>query len=174
MDATELMTEIIAVHKKMDFSKIFNRIFPFNSTEFQMMKIIMEAEEKQEPIISSDVARSLGITRSAVSQMVKKLEERHVLVRETNENDKKSANLRLSPAAREYYDKIKDEITRYYVEIVDEIGYDNMVTFLETYLKIVSAIYERRSDPDREKPADGNPFETYKENMHGTDYFAAE
>lgn len=156
MEADELMQEILAVHKSMDFSKLFNRIFPFNPTEFQMMKIVLEAEQKHESIISSDIARSLGITRSAVSQMVKKLEDRNILVRETNENDKKSANLRLSQSSRAFYIDVKNEIVKCYTDIVEEIGYDKMVDFLETYLKIANAF----SEYYRKHSALGNREET--------------
>ena len=81
MEAEQLMQEIFNIARKLDEIKVFHNVLPFNNTELQMMKVIALADEAGEKVISSDIARSIGITRSAVSQMVKKLEDKNVVVR---------------------------------------------------------------------------------------------
>ena len=71
MEAEQLMQEIFNIARKLDEIKVFHNVLPFNNTELQMMKVIALADEAGEKVISSDIARSIGITRSAVSQMVK-------------------------------------------------------------------------------------------------------
>ena len=70
MEAEQLMQEIFNIARKLDEIKVFHNVLPFNNTELQMMKVIALADEAGEKVISSDIARSIGITRSAVSQMV--------------------------------------------------------------------------------------------------------
>ena len=78
MEADQILQDIFGIARKLDEIKVFHNILPFNNTELQFMKVIVLADEAGKRVISSDIARSLGITRSAVSQMVKKLEDEKI------------------------------------------------------------------------------------------------
>lgn len=81
MEGSNLMQEMYAIGKRLEELKIFHRARPFNNTEMQMMREIIAAKERGSRVISSGLAKLLGITRSAVSQMVKKLESKGVVRR---------------------------------------------------------------------------------------------
>ena len=75
MDNNEVMQEIYSICKKFEEMRLFSNKVPFNSSELQLLKQVVLARATGKRLISSEIARRLGITRSAVSQMVNKLEE---------------------------------------------------------------------------------------------------
>ena len=105
MEGSNLMQEIYAIGKRLEELKIFHRAMPFNNTEMQMMREIIAAKERGSRVISSGLAKLLGITRSAVSQMVKKLESKGVVRRVPDSRDKKIAYIELSEKARSIYEE---------------------------------------------------------------------
>ena len=129
-EADRLLQEVFGIARKLDEIKVFHNILPFNNTELQFMKVIVLAEEEGKRVISSDIARSLGITRSAVSQMVKKLEEQNVIVRIPAENDKKSSHVVLSKGARAAYECVKDYMNAFTCQIVDRVGVEEITGFI--------------------------------------------
>ena len=106
VEASELLKEIYSIAHRLEGVSVFNRALPFNDTEMQMMKEIVRVNESGGRIISSKLAKSLCITRSAVSQMVTKLEARGVVRRVPDETDKKIAYIELSDSARCVYEKM--------------------------------------------------------------------
>ena len=74
MNANELMQEIYNIAKRLGDTRIFNNAFSFNNSEMQLLREIVMEAGKGKKIISSRLAERLGITRSAISQMVNKLE----------------------------------------------------------------------------------------------------
>lgn len=51
-------------------------IYPFNNTEMRLIGTIILNDECGKKLISTQIADNLGITRSAVSQIVNKLEKK--------------------------------------------------------------------------------------------------
>ena len=142
MEADQILQDIFGIARKLDEIKVFHNILPFNNTELQFMKVIVLADEAGKRVISSDIARSLGITRSAVSQMVKKLEDEKIIVRVPAENDKKSSHVMLSPAARTAYERMKDYMNAFVQQIVDRVGYDEIRRFIDGMNKIIDIFNE--------------------------------
>lgn len=142
MEADQILQDIFGIARKLDEIKVFHNILPFNNTELQFMKVIVLADEAGKRVISSDIARSLGITRSAVSQMVKKLEDEKIIVRVPAENDKKSSHVMLSPAARTAYERIKDYMNAFVQQIVDRVGYDEIRRFIDGMNKFIDIFNE--------------------------------
>lgn len=142
MEGSNLMQEMYAIGKRLEELKIFHRAMPFNNTEMQMMREIIAAKERGSRVISSGLAKLLGITRSAVSQMVKKLEDEKIIVRVPAENDKKSSHVMLSPAARTAYERMKDYMNAFVQQIVDRVGYDEIRRFIDGMNKFIDIFNE--------------------------------
>lgn len=142
MEADQILQEVFNIARKLDEIKVFHNVLPFNNTELQFMKVIVLADEAGKRVISSDIARSLGITRSAVSQMVKKLEDEKIIVRIPAENDKKSSHVVLSPDARAAYERMKDYMNAFVQQIVDRVGYDEIRQFIGGMNKFIDIFNE--------------------------------
>lgn len=79
LDNNKTMQEIYSICKKFEEMRLFSKKIPFNSSELQLLKQVVVASEQGQKLISSEIARRLGTTRSAVSQMVNKLEEKNIV-----------------------------------------------------------------------------------------------
>ena len=139
MDANYLVRAIYNIAKRLDDMKIFKHTFPFNNTEMEIMKEIVHVKEEGGRIISSDLAKELGVTRSAVSQIVNKLEKQNVVRRVPDERDRKIAYIELSESARGIYEKIKDEINRVMGEIIAKLGEKKVQDFIDYADEFVGA-----------------------------------
>ena len=75
----------------------------YNDTELRLISEIVSAMYEGKRLISTQLASSLGLTRSAVSQIVNRLEGQGVLQRVSDEVDKKIAYVELAEGVLEKY-----------------------------------------------------------------------
>ena len=89
--------------KKMETFSVVNKKARFNHTEMRMLGEILSAEYLHERLISTQLANRLGVTRSAVSQIVNRMEESGVVKRVADEVDRKIAYVELTDEAKALY-----------------------------------------------------------------------
>ncbi len=130
MDANELMQSVYNIAHRLDEIRIFKRDFPFNNTEMQMMQEVVAAKEEGRRIISSGLAKKLGVTRSAISQIVSKLEQRGVVRRMPDGKDRKKAYIELSEGALKIYNEFKERANRIMLEVSQKLGEKKVEAFI--------------------------------------------
>lgn len=101
MESYELLLRLIQRSKEMDEYEYPMGKRDMSKTEFRLLREVLLEERSGRKIISSELARRLRVTRSAVSQIVSKLEEQNILQRIPSHEDKKIAYIGLSPQAKE-------------------------------------------------------------------------
>ena len=67
----------------------------FNNSEMRMLEEIVAADKKGERLISTELADKVGVTRSAISQMVNRLSAKGLVKRVPDDVDKKIAYIEL-------------------------------------------------------------------------------
>ena len=150
MEGSNLMQEMYAIGKRLEELKIFHRAMPFNNTEMQMMREILAAKERGSRVISSGLAKLLGITRSAVSQMVKKLESKGVVRRVPDSRDKKIAYIELSDKARSIYEESRARVNGLLERIVAKLGEEKVEHFITGTNEFIDAFCEATEEADAE------------------------
>lgn len=150
MEGSNLMQEMYAIGKRLEELKIFHRAMPFNNTEMQMMREIIAAKERGSRVISSGLAKLLGITRSAVSQMVKKLEAKGVVRRVPDSRDKKIAYIELSENARSIYEESRARVNGLLERIVAKLGEEKVEHFITGTNEFIDAFCEATEEADAE------------------------
>lgn len=150
MEGSNLMQEIYAIGKRLEELKIFHRAMPFNNTEMQMMREIIAAKECGSRVISSGLAKLLGITRSAVSQMVNKLESKGVVRRVPDSRDKKIAYIELSDKARSIYEESRARVNGLLERIVAKLGEEKVEHFITGTNEFIDAFCEATEEADAE------------------------
>lgn len=150
MEGSNLMQEMYAIGKRLEELKIFHRAMPFNNTEMQMMREIIAAKERGSRVISSGLAKLLGITRSAVSQMVKKLESKGVVRRVPDSRDKKIAYIELSEKARSIYEESRARVNGLLERIVAKLGEEKVEHFITGTNEFIDAFCEATEEADAE------------------------
>lgn len=142
MDNNLLMKEIYSICKKFEEMRLSSKKIPFNNSELQLLRQIIVAGQQGERLISSDIARRLGITRSAVSQMVNKLEQKDVVHRVPDEHDRKIAYIELSSNAYKYYERLRGDTNYFLEKLIDKIGENEMTDFIHTANVFIDALDE--------------------------------
>ena len=94
--------------------------------------------ERGKRIISSRLAEALGITRSAVSQMVNKLETKGVVRRVPDERDRKIAYIELSDKACAMYESFKEQVLGCLSKIIARMGEERVRHFMEEAQEFIS------------------------------------
>lgn len=150
MEGSNLMQEMYAIGKRLEELKIFHRAMPFNNTEMQMMREIIAAKERGSRVISSGLAKLLGITRSAVSQMVNKLESKGVVRRVPDSRDKKIAYIELSDKARSIYEESRARVNGLLERIVAKLGEEKVEHFITGTNEFIDAFCEATEEVDAE------------------------
>ncbi len=96
---------------------------PCSVAQIQVLEYILENEEKNQKM--AEVANRLGISPSAFSKNVKKMEEKGLLDRYHSVNNKKDVIIKASPLGRkvyqEYVDSLWERRFKKTFEILDEI-----------------------------------------------------
>lgn len=149
MDANGLLQAVYAIGKRLYDAKLFGR-GPFNQTEMQMMREILAAREQGKRIISSRLAKMLGITRSAVSQMVNKLEKKGVVCRVPDAKDRKIAYIELSEKACAVYEDFKNQVNAFLSKIISRMGEERVEHFMAEAREFISVYDEAAREMEQE------------------------
>lgn len=109
----------------------------FNNTEMRLIGFVIYNDELGKKVISTQIARNLGITRSAVSQMVNRLSERGVVQRTPSEFDRKIAYIELSDASRAEYEEQKVKMEETLQKVSAIMGEADMSEFIRLLNKFI-------------------------------------
>lgn len=123
-------TERLAVTKKN------NR---FNDTEMRLLGVILGEKRKGRRLISTQIAERLGVTRSAISQIVNRLEGQGVVKRVADDVDKKIAYIEVTDETLTAYAKILRQCRSLIGDVVEEFGaerFEAMCVEVEEFLFI--------------------------------------
>lgn len=149
MESNEFLHEIYQIRKRLEEIRLFDRDLPFNGTEMQMIREIVLAKESGKRIISSKLAKILGVTRSAVSQMVNKMEARGVVCRVADATDRKIAYIELSKGALEVYGQMKERMNTFLAQIQKRLGEKKVAVFLSSaneFIDTCEAVLKNMAD----------------------------
>ena len=104
-ETNEYLTQFMQILRKIENLDLFAATAKFSKTEFRILREIVTENERGNQIISSELARRIGVTRSAVSQIVNKMEKEGVIKRAFSPDNKKIAYVQLSERTRGVYEE---------------------------------------------------------------------
>ena len=99
----EYLLKIFSIAKKMENISLVDRNTCLNDSELRMLGEIFMAKREGKRLISTQLADRLNITRSAISQMVNKLEKDGIVQRVPDAVDRKIAYVELTDEAKALY-----------------------------------------------------------------------
>ena len=103
----------------------------FNDTELRLIGAVLTAKAHGERLISTRLADILGITRSAVSQIVNRLEERGVVKRVADKVDRKIAYIEASEDVLEKYQQEMKIYATFMGNVVKKYGAEKFQALCE-------------------------------------------
>ncbi len=116
----------------------------YSNTEIRLMNEIVYAAGEGERLISTRLAERLGITRSAISQIVSKLEKDGVVRRIPDETDKKIAYVELTEKAMESYASVMELYADFIGKVIARMGtakLNRMLALVEEFHDAVEEAY---------------------------------
>lgn len=135
--------KILEMSKKLRELSFSQADPPFNHSEIRMINEILFAKMRGERLISTQIAKKIGLTRSAVSQMVNRLEERNIVRRVADDVDRKIAYIELSDFALEKYADERNFYSQFVQNLIAEFGkekLDKLLELFDNFIQTVSTI----------------------------------
>ncbi len=133
----EYLSKLFAMLRKRDDMIVIPNKTCLNKTEFRLVAEIAGAKALGERYISTQLAKRLGITRSAISQIVNNLAEKNIVKRVPDEIDQKIAYIELTDGILEQYKPDIDGFLDFVESLVEEFGEDR---FNEMYSELNALI----------------------------------
>lgn len=133
MEINEYLIKCFQLMRNMENIDFFAGVHELSRTEFRLLREVILEAEKGKSIISSELARRLGITRSAVSQLVTKMEKDGIVNRVASPTDRKIAYIRLSENSRVVFEEQCRKANATMERIVAEVGEDKVRDFFNLY-----------------------------------------
>ncbi len=127
MELNDYAQRLFSTLSEIDALKLLGEPEGLSRTESRLLKEVVSERARGRDIISSELARRLGITRSAVSQLVTKLEERGLVARTAAPDDRKIAYIRLSENALAELERKCEEANALLSECAVRFGKDRML-----------------------------------------------
>ena len=139
MEINKYLVKLIEVAKGLEKLDFFMGQATLSKTEFRILQEVIMEQERGKDIISSELARRLGITRSAVSQIVTKLENENIVKRTAAEFDRKIAYIRLSDYAQSMFVKQCERANSAMEELGKQFGTERLDKFIDEYDELCKA-----------------------------------
>ena len=133
MEINEILIRLIHTTKEVEGFDFFMGEAELTKTEFRLIREDILERKKGGEIISSELAKRLGVTRSAISQIVMKLENKGIVKRVPSKTDKKIAYVRLSDAAESAFERHCLCANRFMQEVISEFGEERMNNLVAEY-----------------------------------------
>lgn len=133
MEINEVCLRLMQTTKEFESLDFFMGEADLTKTEFRLLREVLLERKRGGEIISSELARRLGVTRSAISQIVTKLEAKQLVKRVASPTDKKIAYVRLSDSAEETFMKNCVCANEFMQNVIEAFGADRMKAFLREY-----------------------------------------
>ena len=118
----------------------------FNATEIRLMGEVLLAEYEGRRLISTRLAEILGITRSAVSQIVNNLEKEGVIRRVPDEVDRKIAYIEVTEEALEKYSNDLRLGAEFAGNVVKKFGEEKFATLYVLLKEFTTLIEEEKKN----------------------------
>ena len=121
----------------------------FSDTELRLIAEVSAASYENNRLISTQIADRLGITRSAVSQIVNNLEKRGVVKRVADEVDRKIAYIELTEETYAAYEKEWNLCMQFAGKCVKKFGEDKFTQMCDLFNEFFEILETERVEAIR-------------------------
>ena len=93
---------------------------------------------------ATKIAPLMGLEARSLTRLLKSMEEKGLIYRETDKNDKRSVRIRLTKEGRKNKEKAKNTVLRFNEVVREEIDDEKLIAFFDV-LKKINQIIERNN-----------------------------
>ena len=135
--------DIFMMVRRRDALIVAQKNSKFSDTELRMLSEILAAKHKGERLISTELATILGVTRSAISQIVNRLEARGVVKRVADDVDRKIAYIEVTDETLKQYAKEIKTCAEYAGKVVEAFGvekFETLCAMVDEFCKVADEV----------------------------------
>ena len=151
MEINEYLIKSFELMRSLENVDFFAGVSNLSRTEFHLLREVILEAEKWKNIISSELARRLGITRSAVPQIVTKMEQRGIVNRVSSPTDRKIAYICLSESSMAVFEEQCKHANETMKRIVELYGEDKIRTFFNEYVELRKVVDHVMKEREKER-----------------------
>ena len=140
------MYMLFSLMKKREDIVISDKKTQFNSTEIRLLFEILSAKHEGKRLISTRLASLLGITRSAVSQIVNRLEENGVVKRVADDVDRKIAYIEITDETLEIYREDLEKCQDFIERVVQSFGEEKFQTMYSLLNEFIDTLEKEKKN----------------------------
>ncbi len=140
----QYLNMVFTLIKKRDNLVITDKSNRFNDTELRLIGEVLLEKNKGGRLISTQIANRLGVTRSAVSQIVNRLEAEGVVKRVPDDVDRKIAYIEITEESLKTYDKDIKACTNFIGSIVENYGVENFKKMCDMVEEFIHCVNEAK------------------------------
>ncbi len=132
--------DVFNLVKRVENLTVTDKKTKFNDTEIRLIGEVYAAKFAGKRLISTQLAKLLGVTRSAISQIVNRLEEEGLVRRVPDLFDRKIAYIEVSEEAIAAYSEDMKIYVDFIGNIVEKFGaekFDTMCGLVESFVTFV-------------------------------------
>lgn len=138
------LNALFALLKQNNNVIIADRKTHYNDTEIRLLYEVLMAKERGERLISTQIAKLLGVTRSAISQVVNRLETEGAVKRVADDVDRKIAYIEVTESTLAAYEQDKEVCLDFIARVVDKFGEDKFDTLCTLFNEFMAAVEEEK------------------------------
>lgn len=140
------LNAVFSMMKKKEGIMVADKKTRFNDTELRLISEVLSAKQGGNRLISTQLATKLGVTRSAISQIVNRLEETGVLKRVPDAVDRKIAYIEVTEETMDSYRADMKTCGDFVGRVVERFGdekFKQMKCLLEEFIDMMEEERQR-------------------------------
>lgn len=140
------LNDIFTLMKQMNGLTIADKETRFNHTEMRLLGEIMASRYVGKRLISTQLADLLGLTRSAISQIVNRLEAQGIVKRVADDVDRKIAYIEITEEALKTYGDDLQICVEFMGRVVKKFGVDKFNTMCASFEEFCDLVQVEKAD----------------------------
>ena len=140
-DYRKLAEEFVAMHANTPRLRTTKEIEEFSRGEIQAMDYISNSSGDVHP---GDITRALMVTTARTAAMLKALERRDMVVRETDPYDSRQVIVKLTDKGKYFVDRRREEVIARTVKMFEYLGEEDAKAFVRIQKKLIDSGVEWR------------------------------
>lgn len=147
----EYLHKIFTMFRDLEIAINAQRHERYSNTEIRLMNEIVYASAAGERLISTELASRLALTRSAISQIVNKLELEGMVRRVPDQVDRKIAYVELTEKSAAAYRDVVQQYSQFVGRVISYLGVAKMDRLLTLSEEFYSAVEKAVADCETNK-----------------------
>ncbi len=142
--------DIFTMLKRMEHLVLADKETRLTNTEIRLISEVLAAKYVGKRLISTQLAKLLGVTRSAVSQIVNRMEEEGILKRVPDPIDKKIAYIEVTGETMDTYSADLQIGINFLDRVVKKMGEKNFTDMCGLFNEFCTIVEEERAAKNKQ------------------------